>query len=144
MPAPDYEGLSEHAHAMRRRYDGMRGDLERIEETGYGGRGLVVAGADGTGRLRSLRIDPSLVDSATAVDPLTLADYVLEACNEALDAVVARRMEKVSEVTDGLRDALDGLRSAADVDADVNGAAILAERGLVLKQPLRPTGYQPK
>jgi DNA-binding protein YbaB len=135
-PTPDHHGLTERARTMARHYEGMRGDLDRIQESGTGGRGLVVASADGAGRLGDLRIDPSLLEPGGAVDAVTLADYVLEACNAALDAVMVRRTEKLSAVTHGLREALDGLRTVANTD----GATILAQRGLVPREPDRPTG----
>jgi DNA-binding YbaB/EbfC family protein len=71
------------------------------------GGGMVKAVVSGTGEIRSLSIDPKVVDPD---DVEMLEDLVLAICNEAQRAAQALQSERMGAVTGGLDlGSLDGL-----------------------------------
>jgi hypothetical protein len=78
---------------------------ETVEVTAGGG--MVRAVVTGTGEIRSLTIDPKVVDPD---DVEMLEDLVLAFCNEAQRAAQALATQRMGSVTEGIdMGALDGL-----------------------------------
>lgn len=71
---------------------------QRTVSTSSGG-GMVTVTADGRGRIRSVRIDPSVVD---ATDVEMLEDLVLAAVSEAQSRATAVYEEEMKKVSGGL------------------------------------------
>jgi DNA-binding YbaB/EbfC family protein len=94
----DLNALVQRAQAMRRRLERAQEDLSRIEAEGHGGGGLVRAVVTGENQLVALSIDSSVIDPD---DPETLSELVREAVNDASRAVLLKRNERVSGITEG-------------------------------------------
>ncbi len=109
LTGEDLRALAARARSMKDQYADIGRDLGRLECTGYGGRGLVAATINGESRLTALRIDPSVIDPD---DPESLAELVIEACNEATQLIAARRSEQLRQITGGLQDMASALRAA--------------------------------
>jgi nucleoid-associated protein EbfC len=77
---PDIQALLAQAQDMQRQLMSAQAELAETEVSGDAGGGLVTAVVTGAGELRSLRIDPSVVDPA---DVETLADLVVAAVRDA-------------------------------------------------------------
>ena len=73
-------------------------EIAAIEKSGQAAGGLVTATCDGTGRLRSIRIDPSLMDGEAAV----LEELVVNAVESARESVQEEAGRKVGEMLGGL------------------------------------------
>ncbi len=81
MPGmPDLQLIVLKAQQMQADMERAQADLARTEITGTAGGGLVTAIVSGDGELKSLTIDPSVVDPA---DIETLADLVVAAVRDA-------------------------------------------------------------
>jgi DNA-binding YbaB/EbfC family protein len=96
----DINALVQRALTLRQRLERAQRDLSRIEAEGYGGGGLVRAVMSGENQLVALAIDSSIIDPG---DPVTLAEYVREAVNNAATAMAGKRAETMSDATEGLR-----------------------------------------
>jgi hypothetical protein len=100
--------------AMMRQVQKMQADMaaaqsalaeETVEVTAGGG--MVKAVVTGTGEIRSLTIDPKVVDPD---DVEMLEDLVLAICNEAQRAAQGLAAQRMGSVTEGIdMGALDGL-----------------------------------
>ena len=73
-------------------------EIAAIEKTGDAAGGLVQAVCDGTGRLRSIKIDPSLMDGEAAV----LEELIVNAVGTARESVQEEAGRKVNEMLGGL------------------------------------------
>ncbi|MYS24864.1 hypothetical protein GA0115240_17063 [Streptomyces sp. DvalAA-14] len=127
----DFAALARQARRMQGEVAGVQESLAAVHATGFGGKGVVAATVSGEGRLVELKIDPSVIDPD---DPQTLADLVVEAVDNAHQAVQDQRAERMSGVTDSLNGLLAGLRPAAGPGA-AGGITPLTR-----SQPRRPTG----
>lgn len=84
MPGmPDLQSLLQQAQQMQADMAQAQADLAAADFTGHAGGGLVQATVSGDGQLRSLVIDPSVVDPE---DVETLADLVIAAVRDATRA----------------------------------------------------------
>ncbi|MEC9343225.1 MAG: YbaB/EbfC family nucleoid-associated protein [Pseudomonadota bacterium] len=95
----DIMGLMKQAREMQAKMQEMQESLAEAEATGASGGGMVTVTLDGKGMMKSVAIDPSLLQEG---EEDMLEDLVLAAHNaarERLDAVIA---EKTSELTAGL------------------------------------------
>ena len=73
-------------------------EIAAIERTGEAAGGLVSAVCDGTGRLRSITIDPSLMNGEAAV----LQELIVNAVAKAREGVQEEAGRKVGEMLGGL------------------------------------------
>lgn len=102
MPAEEEVDISElvqRAQTLQQRLERAQRDLSRVEAEGYGGGGLVRAVMSGENQLVALAIDASIIEPG---DPVTLAEYVREAVNNAATAMAGKRAETMSAATEGL------------------------------------------
>jgi DNA-binding YbaB/EbfC family protein len=77
----------------------MQEKLGQLEVIGQSGAGMVMATLNGKSELRSLKIDPSLVDPN---DVEVMEDLIVAAVNDAKAKVEARVAEEMKQVTGGL------------------------------------------
>jgi hypothetical protein len=96
---PDFSQLLQLGQQVQGRLTQMQTELAQATVTGSAGGGMVTATADGRGRIRSVRLDPSVVKDA---DVEMLEDLVLAAVADA-----QRRAEEMYR--DELRKATGGL-----------------------------------
>jgi nucleoid-associated protein EbfC len=90
---PNMQQLLKRAQKMQQQLAEAQAELAEAEVTGSAGGGLVTATMNGTGELRSLTIDPTVVDPD---DVETLQDLVVAAVRDARRAV-----DELSERTMG-------------------------------------------
>ena len=84
---------------MQEKMTDLQSDLAHIEVEGVSGAGMVKVIANGTGHIKSIKIDPSLVDK-DEID--MLEDLLAAACNDVKAKAEAAHQEKMSELTAGL------------------------------------------
>jgi len=84
---------------MQEKMADLQTELAAMEIEGVSGAGMVKVIANGSGHIKTISIDPSLVDK-DEVD--VLEDLVAAACNDAKMKAESAHQEKMSELTAGL------------------------------------------
>ena len=95
----DLTKIMQQAQEMQAKAAEMQEELERIEVQGQSGAGMVVATTSAKGRLKGLKIDPSLVKADEAE---VLEDLIVAAINDAQEKAAARATEEMQQLTAGL------------------------------------------
>lgn len=93
-------GLMKQAQQMQSKMQEMQEQLTRLELTGEAGAGLVRVTLNGKGELRSLTIDPKIVDPA---DTEMLQDLIVAAHRAARDKIEAASQAEMQKMTGGLQ-----------------------------------------
>ena len=88
------------AQAMQSKMAEMQEKLAAIELTGASGGGMVNVTLNGKHEMRSVKIDPSLVDPK---DTEMLEDLIVAAFNDAKGKVDAHMAEEMAKITGGLQ-----------------------------------------
>lgn len=91
--------MMKQAQAMQARMAEMQAELERIEMTGQAGGGMVKVTLNGKGDMRSIKIDPKLLDP-TEVE--VLEDLIRAAAKDAKDKVESHMAAEMGKLTGGL------------------------------------------
>jgi DNA-binding YbaB/EbfC family protein len=91
--------LMKQAQKMQQQMVAAQNELAGAEVTGSAGGGLVTATVAGTGELKSLVIDPKVVDPD---DTETLADLVVAAVRAANESAQQLQQQKMGPLTGGL------------------------------------------
>ena len=84
---------------MQSRMQEMQDDLANQEVTGSSGAGLISVTMNCKGEMRSIKIDPSLVDPS---DVEVLEDLIVAATNDAKAKADARMSDEMQKLTGGL------------------------------------------
>ncbi|KLN62421.1 nucleoid-associated protein [Kiloniella spongiae] len=92
-------GLMKQAQQMQSKMAEMQEALADLEIEGAAGAGMVKVVMSGKYNLRSIKIDPSLIN---ADDVEVLEDLIMAAVNDASSKVEATTQEKMQDVTGGL------------------------------------------
>ena len=85
--------------AMQREMEKMQAELEEKEVTATAGGGVVTAVVNGKNELKSLTVDPDVVDPD---DVETLQDLVMAAVNEGLRQIEEMTNDEYGKLTGGL------------------------------------------
>ena len=96
---PNLQQLMKQAQKMQQRMAVAQAELAEAEVTGTAGGGLVTVTASGAGEVKTVKIDPKVVDPD---DVETLEDLVLAAVRNANEAVRVLTEEKMGPVTGGM------------------------------------------
>jgi len=96
---PDMQQILQQAQAMQQQLMSAQQELADAEVTGTAGGGLVSAVVTGGGELRSLTIDPKVVDPD---DVETLADLVVAAVRDANAKAQGLAAQKMGPLAGGL------------------------------------------
>ncbi len=96
---PNMQQLMKQAAKLQQAAQVAQAELAEAEVSGTAGGGLVTVVMAGTGEVRSVKIDPKVIDPD---DPETLEDAVLAALHNASEAVRTLTEEKMGPVTGGL------------------------------------------
>jgi hypothetical protein len=91
--------MMKQAQAMQAKMAEMQEKLGQLEITGQSGAGMVKATLNGKSELRSLKIDPVLVDPGEVE---VMEDLIVAAVNDAKAKVEATVAEEMRQVTGGL------------------------------------------
>src|SRR5215475_14986539 len=81
------------------RFQKIQEELQQMTVTGSAGGGMVVADVSGTGQLKKIKLDPSVVNPA---DIEMLEDLVTVAVSDAQQKAQAAAQEQMGKVTGGL------------------------------------------
>ena len=96
---PDMQQILQQAQQMQQQLMSAQQELADSEVTGSAGGGLVTAVMSGGGELKSLTIDPKVVDPD---DVETLADLVVAAVRDANTQVSELASQKMGPLAGGL------------------------------------------
>ncbi len=96
---PNMQQLMKQAQKMQQQMVAAQEELAAAEVTGTAGGGLVTATVSGSGELKSLVIDPKVVDPD---DTETLADLVVAAVRAANEQAQELQAKKMGPLTGGL------------------------------------------
>jgi DNA-binding YbaB/EbfC family protein len=96
---PNMQQLMKQAQKMQQQMVAAQAELAATEVTGSAGGGLVTATVSGSGELKSLTIDPKVVDPD---DTETLADLVVVAVRAANEQAQALTEKKMGPLAGGL------------------------------------------
>jgi DNA-binding YbaB/EbfC family protein len=96
---PDMQQILQQAQQMQQQLMSAQQELAESEVTGSAGGGLVTAVMSGGGELKSLNIDPKVVDPD---DVETLADLVVAAVRDANTQVSELASQKMGPLAGGL------------------------------------------
>ncbi len=95
----DFQQLLQMGQQMQARMSELQTELEKKTVTATSGGGMVKVTADGQGRVREVKIDPTVVDPD---DVEMLEDLVLAAVSEAQQRARQAYEEEMKKVTGGL------------------------------------------
>jgi DNA-binding YbaB/EbfC family protein len=93
-------GLMKQAQQMQSKVTEMQAKLEALEITGEAGAGLVKVTLSGKSDLRSVQIDPKMLDPA---DVEVLQDLIAAAHRDAKAKIEAISAEEMQKVTGGIQ-----------------------------------------
>jgi DNA-binding YbaB/EbfC family protein len=93
-------GMMKQAQQMQSKMQEMQTKLEAMEITGEAGAGLVKVTMNGKSDMRTIKIDPKIVDPA---DTEILEDLILAATRDARAKVEATMAEEMQKVTGGIQ-----------------------------------------
>jgi DNA-binding YbaB/EbfC family protein len=96
---PNMQALMKQAQRMQRQMAEAQEALAEAEVTGTAGGGLVTATMSGSGEIKSVKIDPKVVDPD---DVETLEDLVVAALLDAAQAASDLAGEKMGPLTGGI------------------------------------------
>src|SRR5256885_2951023 len=96
---PDMQQILEQAQRMQETLMSAQQELADAEVTGTAGGGLVIAVVSGSGELKSLAIDPKVVDPE---DVETLADLIVAAVRTAEGNAQKLAADKMGPLAGGL------------------------------------------
>ncbi len=92
--------ILQQAQEMQGKVQQVQAELEQMVVTGTAGGGLVTVDVNGTGVVRRVKIDPSVVNPA---DVEMLEDLVMVAITEAQKKAQAQAQEQMGALTGGLQ-----------------------------------------
>jgi DNA-binding YbaB/EbfC family protein len=95
----DFMKILAQAQEMQGRFKQVQDELQQMTVTGSAGGGMVVADVSGTGQLKKIKLDPSVVNPA---DIEMLEDLVTVAVSDAQTKAQAAAQEQMGKVTGGL------------------------------------------
>jgi DNA-binding YbaB/EbfC family protein len=95
----DIMKILQQAQQMQGRLQQIQDELAQKTVSANAGGGMVTVEADGKGQLRSIKIDPSVVNAS---DVEMLEDLVLVAVTEAQKKAAALAQEEMGKLTGGL------------------------------------------
>jgi len=91
--------MMKQAQQMQKKMGEMQAELEQQEFEASAGGGKVTVVANGAGEVKSIRIDPSVVDPE---DVEMLEDIVLSGVKQAIEQAKASSQAEMSKLTAGL------------------------------------------
>ena len=96
---PDFMKILQQAQEMQGKFQKMQEELQHVTVTGASGGGMVTVEVTGTGQLKKLKIDPSVVNPA---DTEMLEDLVVGAIADAQQKAQKAAQEEMGKLTGGL------------------------------------------
>ena len=91
--------ILQQAQEMQGKFQSMQAELQKESVTASAGGGMVTVEANGQGTIRSIKIDPSVVNAA---DVEMLEDLLLVAVTEAQKKAQEIQQQEMGKLTGGL------------------------------------------
>jgi DNA-binding YbaB/EbfC family protein len=95
----DFMNILKQAQEMQGRFQKIQEELQQMTVTGSAGGGMVVADVTGTGQLKKIKLDPSVVNPA---DVEMLEDLITAAISDAQQKAQAAAQDHMGKLTGGL------------------------------------------
>jgi DNA-binding YbaB/EbfC family protein len=95
----DIMGLMKQAQAMQQKLQDAQAELDNLEVEGTAGGGVVTVKVTGKGNLKTINIDPSLMN---ADEKEILEDLIVAAMNDARGKADRAAQERMESLTKGL------------------------------------------
>jgi len=92
-------GMMKQAQELQAKMQAMQAELENTEIAGTAGGGMVVVTLNGKGDMRSVRLDPSLLEPG---EKEILEDLIMAAHHDAKAKVEQMMQDKMKDMTGGL------------------------------------------
>ena len=92
--------ILQQAKDMQDRFQKIQDELQQVTVTGSAGGGMVTAVVSGTGQIKKLKLDPSVVNPA---DIEMLEDLVVVAVADAQQKAQTAAQEEMGKLTGGLQ-----------------------------------------
>jgi DNA-binding YbaB/EbfC family protein len=96
---PDFMKILQQAQEMQGRFQKIQEELDQITVTGAAGGGMVTADVTGTGKMKKIRIDASVVNPA---DIEMLEDLIVVAIADAQAKAQQAAQAEMGKITGGL------------------------------------------
>jgi len=96
---PDFMKILQQAQEMQGRFQKIQDELQQLTVTGSAGGGMVIADVTGTGQLKKIKLDPSVVNPG---DIEMLEDLVTVAISDAQQKAQQVAQEQMGKLTGGL------------------------------------------
>ena len=96
---PDFMKILQQAQEMQGRFQKIQDELQQTTVSGSAGGGMVAAEVSGTGQIKRVKIDPSVVNPA---DIEMLEDLVVVAISDAQQKAQAAAQEQMGKLTGGM------------------------------------------
>jgi nucleoid-associated protein EbfC len=95
----DIMKILQQAQEMQGRFQKMQEELQHVTVTGASGGGMVTVEVTGTGQLRKLKLDPTVVNPA---DIEMLEDLIVVAVSDAQQKAQKAAQDEMGKLTGGL------------------------------------------
>ena len=99
VPMRDFMKILQQAQEMQGKFQKIQEDLQNITVTGTAGGGLVTAEVSGTGQIRRVKLDPSVINPS---DPEMLEDLIVVALSDAQKKAQDQAQAEMGKLTGGL------------------------------------------
>ena len=96
---PDFMKILQQAQEMQGRFQKVQEELQGVTVAGSAGGGMVSIEVTGTGQIKKVKLDPSVVNPA---DVEMLEDLVVVAMADAQKKAQAQAQEQMGKITGGL------------------------------------------
>jgi len=97
---PDFMKILQQAQEMQGRFQKIQDELQQLTVSGSAGGGMVTAEVTGTGQIKKIKLDPSVVNPG---DIEMLEDLVLVAVSDAQQKAQQAAQEQMGKLTGGLQ-----------------------------------------
>ena len=95
----DFMKILQQAQEMQSKFQKIQEDLQQVTVTGSAGGGLVSCEVSGTGQIRRVKLDPSVINAA---DPEMLEDLIVVALADAQKKAQDQAQAEMGKLTGGL------------------------------------------
>jgi DNA-binding YbaB/EbfC family protein len=95
----DFMKILQQAQEMQGKFQKIQEDLQAMTITGTAGGGLVTAEVSGTGQIRRMKLDPSVINPA---DPEMLEDLIVVAVADAQKKAQDQAQSEMGKLTGGM------------------------------------------
>ncbi len=95
----DFMKILQQAQEMQGKFQKIQEDLQQLTITGTAGGGLVTVEVSGTGQIRHMKLDPSVLNPA---DPEMLEDLIVVALADAQKKAQDQAQAEMGKLTGGM------------------------------------------